>query len=278
MLRDSRYDSDRGCQQSGEPMSSKDLSPIIDEWPYEPGHISVRKIRGRDGRVKIQMRVNLGVLQMEMEGRPDGERPFNCESLLHHHTERLEDHKRRNGTDLGFALDGDECREIREEAVQYYHRYLANFVLEDYEAVARDTQRNLDVLDLCSKYADEDEDKYALEQYHPYILMMNARSKALLALEHRRFRTALAHVNSGLHRIKQFFRSYGDPKAYRMSGEVEVLKNLRKEIMAHVPEDPIHRTQRLLKRALREERYEDAARLRDELETLRKQRPTEDFG
>src|SRR5512136_614433 len=113
-------------------MSSKDLSPIIDEWPYEPGHISVRKIRGKDGRIRIQMRVNLGVLQMETEGRPDGARPYNRESLLHYHTERLEDHKRRNGTDLGFALDPDECREIREEAVQYYHRYLANFVLEDY--------------------------------------------------------------------------------------------------------------------------------------------------
>jgi len=257
-------------------MASKDLKAIVDEWPYEPGHISVRKIRGRDGRVKIQMRVNLGVLQMEVDGRPDGQRPHSRESLLQHHHERLEDYERRNGTDLGFILDTDECREIREEAVQYYHRYLANFVLEDYEAVARDTERNLEVLELCAKYASEDEDRYALEQYHPYILMMNARSKALLALEHRRFRTALAHVNSGLKRIRAFFRAFGEPKAYRVSGEVEVLKNLRKEIMAHVPEDPIHRTQRLLKRALREERYEDAARLRDELETLRQQRPQED--
>lgn len=256
-------------------MSSKDLSAIVDEWPYEPGHISVRKIRGRDGRVKIQMRVNLGVLQMEVDGRPDGERPHNCESLLHHHRERLADHQRRNGTDLGFTLDSDECREMREEAVQYYHRYLANFVLEDYEAVARDTQRNLDVLELCAKYADEDEDRYALEQYHPYILMMNARSKAMLALEHRRYRTALAHVNSGLRRIRQFFREQGDPRAYRASGEVEVLKLLRKDIQVHIPEDPIHRTQRLLKRALREERYEDAARLRDELESLRRQQTDE---
>ena len=257
-------------------MSSKDLTFIVEEWPYEPGHISVRKIRGKDGRTKIQMRVNLGVLQMEVEGRPDGERPYNCESLLQYHSERLENHERRNGTDLGFALDPDECREIREEAVQYYHRYLANFVLEDYEAVARDTQRNLEVLELCTKYADEDDDKYALEQYHPYILMMNARSKALLAIESRRFRTALAHVNSGLRRIKEFFRSYGEPKAYRVSGEVEVLKTLRKEVLSHVPENPIHRTQRLLKRALKEERYEDAARLRDELESLRRQRNLEE--
>lgn len=260
------------AEKAGETMSSKDLTAITDEWPYEPGHISVRKIRGRDGRVKIQMRINLGVLQMEMDGRPDGERPYNRESLLHYHQERLDDHHRRNGTDLGFALDADECREIREEAVQYYHRYLANFVLEDFEAVARDTQRNLDVLELCTKYAEDDEDRFALEQYHPYILMMNARSKALLAIESRRFRTALAHVNHGLKRIKEFFKAYGEPRAFKASGEVEVLKLLRKEILAHVPEDPIHRTQRLLKRALREERYEEAARLRDELDSLKKSR------
>jgi hypothetical protein len=148
-------------------------------------------------------------------------------------------------------------------------------VLEDYEAVARDTQRNLEVLELCTKYAEEDEDKYALEQYHPYILMMNARSNALLAIESKRFRTALAHVNSGLRQIKDFFRSYGEPRAYRASGEVDVLRVLKKEILSHVPEDPIHRTQRLLRRALRDERYEDAARLRDELDSLRKQQNME---
>lgn len=251
-------------------MSSKDLVTITDGWPYEPGQVSVRKIRGRDGRIKIQMRVNLGILQMEAEGRPDGERPFSHESLLEHHRDRLENHRRINGTDLGFTLDPEECRAVREEAIQYYHRYLANFVLEDYEAVARDTQRNLDVLDLCVSFAAEEEDQYSLEQYRPYILMMNVRSKALLAIEKERYRTALAHVDSGLRRIRDFFRHYGEPRAFKLSGEVQVLKTLRKEILSHIPEDPIRRTARLLKRALREERYEDAARLRDELESLRR--------
>jgi len=256
-------------------MSSKDLSTITDGWPYEPGQVSVRKIRGRDGRIKIQMRVNLGVLQMEAEGRPDGDRPFSQESLLEHHRDRLENHRRINGTDLGFTLDPDECRAIREEAIQYYHRYLANFVLEDYEAVARDTQRNLDVLDLCVSFAAEEDDQYSLEQYRPYILMMNVRSKALLAIEKERYRTALAHVDSGLRRIREFFRQYGEPRAFKVSGEVQVLRTLRKEILSHIPEDPIRRTARLLKRALREERYEDAARLRDELETLRRSQQQE---
>jgi hypothetical protein len=53
-------------------MPSKDLRLITTDWPYEPGQINVRKIRGVDNRIKIQMRLDLGLLQMEMTGRPDG--------------------------------------------------------------------------------------------------------------------------------------------------------------------------------------------------------------
>ncbi len=249
-------------------MPSKDLRTITDDWPYEPGQINVRKIRGADNRIKIQMRVDLGVLQMEVEGRPDGRRPYEHDSLLEYHSERLEAHQRRNGTDLGFALDPEECREIREEALQYYQRYLANFVLEEYEAVSRDTRRNLDVLDMCAKYASEEDDRYALEQYRPYIIMMHCRSKALACMKSGAYRTALAHVESGLKSIREIYIRFGEPKAYRVSGEAQVLKALRKEVRRHLPTDPVRKIRRQLNRAVAEERYEEAARLRDELETL----------
>ena len=53
-------------------MATNDLRPILGGWEYEPGQIMVRKIVGLDGAVKIQMRLDLGVLQMESTGRPDG--------------------------------------------------------------------------------------------------------------------------------------------------------------------------------------------------------------
>lgn len=249
-------------------MSTKDLRLITNDWPFEPGQINVRKIRGLDHRIKIQMRLDLGVLQMEVSGRPDGRRPFDHESLLDYHRERIEAYRERNGTHLGFELDSDEIREMHEEAMQYYQRYLANFVLEDYESVTRDTQRNLDVLDLCLQYAGKEEDRYAMEPYRPYILMMNSRSKALAAMGNSAYRTAMAHVESGLEKIKEFFVSYGNRKAYRASTEVQVLRALRREIRRHLPHDPIRDTRRQLAKAIREERYEDAARLRDQLERL----------
>ena len=54
---------------------SKDIVPLLKGWDYEPGTINVRKISGIDGAPKLQMRLDLGLLQMEMTGRPDGVRP-----------------------------------------------------------------------------------------------------------------------------------------------------------------------------------------------------------
>src|SRR6266480_2347746 len=67
---------------------SLDLNTILRDWPHENGNIKVRKIAGLDGREKLQLRVDLGVLQMEVAGRPDGRRPHKCESLLEYHQRR----------------------------------------------------------------------------------------------------------------------------------------------------------------------------------------------
>src|SRR6266852_6158024 len=54
---------------------SLDLNTILKDWPHENRAIKVRKILGLDGRQKLQLRIDLGVLQMELTGRPDGLRP-----------------------------------------------------------------------------------------------------------------------------------------------------------------------------------------------------------
>ncbi len=249
-------------------MSSRDISAILSGWPYESGQINVRKIRGLDGRVKIQMRVDLGVLQMEMDGRPDGQRPYGAESLLAHHLEQIRQHSTRNGTELGYELTRKDCRDLRDEAAMYYQRYLALFVLEDFEGVERDTERNLSVLDLCRKFAGEESDRYVLEQYRPYIVMMNTRAKALRALEAGAGRTALAHVEAGLKTLKEFFATFNQPQAYFKSSEVRVLRKLRSRIKKGLPPDPIVELQKQLRQAVDEERYEEAARLRDRLRSI----------
>ena len=66
-----------------------DISHLLEHWDYKPGQVVVRKIKGRDGLDKIQLRVDLGLLQMNVEGRPDGKRPFGHPSLLEYYQARL---------------------------------------------------------------------------------------------------------------------------------------------------------------------------------------------
>ena len=163
-------------------MPSKDITPVLKGWDYESGTINVRKINGIDGTPKLQMRLDLGLLQMEMSGRPDGAKPHGYESLLDYFEAQLAEHKKTNGSDLGFHLSTEQCQSLREESLMYYQRYLSLFVLEEFAGVVRDTSRNLRLLDLCSKFAMEEQDKLVLEQYRPYITMMNARASAYLTM------------------------------------------------------------------------------------------------
>jgi len=67
---------------------SLDLNSILKDWPHENGSIKVRKIAGLDGREKLQLRGDLGVLQMELAGRPDGRPPHNCEFVMEYSPRR----------------------------------------------------------------------------------------------------------------------------------------------------------------------------------------------
>ena len=251
---------------------SKDIVPMLKGWDYEPGTINVRKINGLDGKPKLQMRLDLGLLQMEITGRPDGRRPHGHESILDYFEEKLSLHRKRLGTTSGFHLSPHQCQELREEAVMYYHRYLSLFILGDFPGVVRDTARNLRVLDFCGQFATDDHDRFVLEQYRPYIIMMNTRAKASLQFNDKLYNKALHTVTEGLDHIKEFFIRFGQEEVFDKSNEVKILKRFARDIRRKLPVDPLDKLQNKLTRAVKREDYEEAARLRDEIQSKRHQR------
>ncbi|HEV7299490.1 MAG TPA: UvrB/UvrC motif-containing protein [Tepidisphaeraceae bacterium] len=255
---------------------TKDIAPVIKGWDYEPGTINVRKVSGVDGVPKLQLRLDLGLLQMELTGRPDGARPHGHESLLEYYETKLGEYRTKAGTELGFHLTGSQCQSLREEAAMYYHRYLSLFVLEEYPSVVRDTDRNLRVLDMCRRFAQSEADRVVMEQYRPYITMMNARARASILFKDEKYADALEAIRAGLKAIKKFFRRFGQLEAYKHANEVLVLKRFARDIKKKLPVDPIELLQRKLDKAIAAERYEDAAKLRDELTSLQQQRPAGD--
>src|SRR5262249_6520002 len=116
---------------------SLDLNTILKDWSHENRAIKVRKILGLDGRRKLQLRIDLGGLQMELTGRPDGTRPHNCESLLTYHQLKA---ARAAAAQETYQLTAEQCAELQQEGIQYYHRYLSLFQINDFHGVVRDTQ------------------------------------------------------------------------------------------------------------------------------------------
>lgn len=249
---------------------NKDLTPLLNEWPFESGQINVRLVDGVDGVPKIQVRLDLGIIQMHMNGRPDGQRPFGFPSLLAYHESRIdeaqnpeEDHEQE------LELTPEDCKSLRDEALQYYHRYIALLVLEDYEGVARDTSRNLRVLDLCAEYAGSDNDRAALEQFRPYILMMRARALASHALQNDEPKAALLAIDDGLETLRKCFDQQGRGDEFETSAEVQLLRGMRGALLPQLPVSQRAELRQRLQEAIAQENYELAAILRDELRMLR---------
>ena len=242
---------------------SFDLSDLLRDWPYEPGQLQVRKITGSDGREKLQLRLDMGVLQMEMRGRPDGREPHGMESELQYQMDRAEQ------TGVDFELNEDDVGELQAEGVQYYHRYLALFQLGDWQSVIRDTKRNLDMFAFVAKYAPDDDASWGVLQFRPYVMMMNTRAKANLAIEKDDMDAAIALVEKGIAGIEKFVKDHnrdGDADA----SEIKSLSEWLGELRLLKPLTPGEKLHRELERAVEDEKYERAAELRDALRAMQK--------
>src|SRR5436190_21814449 len=85
---------------------SDDISHGLAGWPYDDQEgLQVRRIEGDDGLPAIQLRIDLGILQLRMTGRPDGLQPHGHESLLEHYRQQAEEYRRQHGWYEGFELD-----------------------------------------------------------------------------------------------------------------------------------------------------------------------------
>jgi hypothetical protein len=247
---------------------SLDLNTILKDWPHENRAIKVRKIVGLDGRPKLQLRIDLGVLQMEVTGRPDGARPHGCESLLTHHQLRAAQKEAEGET---YALTPEQCAALQQEGIQYYHRYLSLFQINDFAGVVRDTQRNLDLFDFVAAHTERDELSWTLQQFRPYVLMMNTRARASILLAQGKFPDAMTQIQRGRDAIYDFFQRSNFPELAAKSSEIAFLNEWLQEVGAKRPLSKLEIMQREMQSAIAKELYERAAELRDKIKQLKTQ-------
>jgi hypothetical protein len=248
---------------------SQDISSIIAGWDFNPDELQVRMITGDDGQEKIQMRVDLGLLQIELSGRPDGQRPHGCESLLEHYEAQQ---KSAEEATRDFSLDHAACVLLMQEGLQYYRRYLSAFHLERYDLVSRDTERNLRLFGFVVRHAARQRDKVEFDQYRPYVTMMRTRALALQALGRGEHAAAILEIDEGIERIRQFLRDYQQAENEGDCSELRFLLRWRREVDHERPTGPIERLEQQLELAIALEDYEEAARLRDQIRQLKGKR------
>jgi UvrB/uvrC motif len=281
----------------------RDLTPLLKEWPFKPGQVNARFVTGNDGSERVQVRLDLGLLQMHADGRPDGQKPFGFASLLEFFEAKLEDSGSENAHGLRFhsdnddstapedleadnagvaepaaestgdsaTLSSDDCRALREEAAQFYQRYVACLALEDFDRVIRDTTRNLRVLDVCAKHASDDQDRQVLEQFRAYIIMVRARALASQCIKDNELRAAVLAIDNALDHLKKHFADIDKSAQFELADEVRMLRTMREALAPKLPISQKAELRQRLQRAIETENYELAAILRDELKQMEKQ-------
>jgi tetratricopeptide (TPR) repeat protein len=249
---------------------NQDIQPLLNDWPYEPGQLCVRKIVGHDGREKIQLRIEMGILQMEMSGRPDGQRPFEQESLFHYYQAQAKETEIETN-DETFQLDSEACMSLQIEALQYYHRSISFLEIGEYDKARQDAERNLDLFDFVKTYAEDEEDRLAFENYRPFVISHRVRAEVLLYLETDAYDRALEKIDVGIQEIQTFFQDFDRIDLVHENEEVTFLKEWAEEIRNERPKTASQDLKEQLRDAVAHEDFERAAQLRDRLTDLENQ-------
>lgn len=235
-------------------MQNNDISNILKAWSYEQGTLNVRIIEADDERELIQLRIELGVIQMEMDDRPDGVSQEGYPSLL------------ALFKDCGVDgnLDPVMCRRLREEGVQRSHRSAALFAIGRWKEAIRDCSDNLELFDLCHHHADEHQDRSALEQFRGSVIALRARAAAEWAIEEDSVSRAMAALDQGLEQLQE---TLGDD--WEQSNETHLLLGMKEALVPRLPRSERADLKERLAAAIENENYELAAILRDEIRLLR---------
>lgn len=249
-----------GGRQTG---PEADLGRLLRDWPLEADRVQVRAIVGLDGRRKLQVRLPLGILQMESEGRPDG-----LPSALDEVRRRRDDYAGLRGDATGFRIEEELCAALRDEAGLHQHRCVAHFALGDYERVRGDADHVLEILDASRRFARRPADREALEHLRPSILLTRARAEVAAALRAGSNRDALDAIERGLAALRVAFRVNGVEERFEEANETEALRRMRESLVPKLPASQRIELEERLRAAVAAENYELASILRDELRQL----------
>lgn len=245
----------------------QDIDEILKQWPFDPQSVNVRMLESAQRRV-LQMRVDMGILQLETEGRPDGNRFQGA-------TTYFEFLKRKSvQADATFELDEESCVEIDREFVQFYHRRVCWLQLKEFSLAVQDADHTLGLMDFCKVHSPDEQWTISHEQYRPFVLYHRTQAASLAfingedaAVEDLKdpmmAERAIEEVNIGLEKLRKLFAEYEAEEQFDEDELVQRLTEFREGLREKYAVGLTLKER--LEKSVADEDYELAAELRDKL-------------
>lgn len=234
-------------------MSNHDLTRLLREWPFEPETPQVRLTTAEDGRTVLQVRVPLGLLQMELSGRPDG-RPSAMDAL--------------NPRDRETPLTIEESGAIREEIHLYQQRAAALLALGEAGEALRDAEWCLALTALLVDLSSSRAERRNGARLRAHVLALRARIVAMTAVRAGQPNAALRTVEQAIDEIRVEARRAGLDPDVEARYELLALESFRDALVPKLPSSQRAELEARLRAAIAAENYELAAILRDELRLM----------
>lgn len=244
-----------------------DLNTLICDWQCAKDELSARIIKGLDGSDLVQLRVDLGVLQMCPDGRPDGTRYHGLPSAL-----RFVEHELK----LEHVVTRADWQELLRELQQLNYRRLALATLGEDSArhgdrttaehfLGRSVRDIEEALDIMRVIHDNPESQIGPNpNMVGTLLFSRARVLARLRVAQERVDDAIEVLQEGIDALDTLLADAGVDEEDR--AEDSTIGNLR-ELQETLRRDyGVRQTlSEQLAEAVAAEDFEKAARIRDEM-------------
>jgi hypothetical protein len=257
------------------PDVSKDLTAILTAWPLNTKSVNARIITCRDGETQLQIRLDCGILQMFLDGRPDGQRPHKCQTMLEYMERTI---STTSKSDKAKKFTRREWTELDREMTQYYHRRVGlltvarnaqeidknmDLAASCYRRAVRDAEFTLQAMDFIHEHCDDDEFVEIHERFRPFVLWHRTIAMTQQKILDNDFDLAIEQVKMGMGNIAKVYEDHGLAKWLKHDPSMLELKQLEKQIRKRYNIKATLDEQ--LQEALANENYEKAADIRDQL-------------
>ncbi len=235
--------------------SPDDITHLLKSWPFVAGAPQLRFLVGIGGVRRIQARLETGILQFEVDGRPDGTRPDGCDSWMEYWAIR------------GGRFSAEGVGAILAEVSLYHQRAVAFLLLDDLAACVRDCDRNLAAIKSVLVRGETEVDTSSCQLLYLATVLLRTRAEASMCVRLKDTQGALAAIDCGIAALQSPGAHLGQSSTWD-SPESAFLRAMRDALVPKLPSSQRVDLETRLKRALRLENYELAVILRNELRQI----------